>query len=77
MAKWVEVVYNSNFGKDSREEIMLGHVEEVTESGKESEGVPDVVGVGGVRQHEGRLEACPVGEAVSGGAVIEVDEKFT
>ena len=56
---------------------MLWHVEEVAEPGEESEGMSDVVGVGGGRQHEGRLEACPVGEAVSGGLVIEVDKEFT
>ena len=77
MTKRMEIVCNSNFGKNSRKEIVLGHVEEVAKSSKESEGVPDVVGVGGVGQHEGRLEARSVGEAVPGGAVIEVYKEFT
>ena len=32
----------------------------------------DVVGVGGIREHEGGLESRSVGEAMPGGAVVEV-----
>ena len=53
MPKWMEVVGNGYFGEDSRKEIMLGHVEEVAKPGEDFESVSDVVGVGGVGQHEG------------------------
>ena len=77
MPKWMDIVGNVDFGEDSRKEVVLRHVEEVAQPGEESEGMLDVVGMGGGRQHEGRLGMCPVGEAVLGVSVIEVDKEFT
>ena len=37
----------------------------------------DVVGVQGGREHEGGLEACPVGKTMSGVEVVEVDNEFS
>ena len=60
MAKWVEVVGRGYFGKDSRNEVVLGHVEEIAVACNCVKSMPDVVGIRGAGEHEGRLEAGSV-----------------
>ena len=60
VSEWVEIVCFGNFRKDAGQEVMLGHVQEVGKAGKQTESVSDVVGVGGVGEHEGRLKSRSV-----------------
>ena len=77
VSEWVEIVRFSDFCKDAGQEVMLGHVQEVAEAGKQAESVSDVVGVGRVGEHKGGLKSRSVGEAMSRGTVVEVDKEFS
>ena len=44
---------------------MAGYVQEVTKAGKHAKGMSDVVGVRGIREHEGGLKSRSVGEGMS------------
>ena len=76
VSEGVEVVCFGNFCKDAGQEVMAGHVQEVAKAGEQAKSVSDVVGVRGIREHEGGLESRSVGEAMPGGAVVEVDKEF-
>ena len=53
MAKWVKVVGIGYFGKDSCNEVVLGHVEEIAVACNCVKSMPDVVRIRGAGQHEG------------------------
>ena len=44
---------------------MARHVQEVAKAGKQAKSVSDVVGVRGIREHEGGLESRSVSKAMA------------